>query len=258
MKIAVVAHPERPEASNVEAVLRAEATRHNMEVVPPGAAEIVISVGGDGTLLRAIREAGPATPVVGIDVGHVGYLAEVEPHHAPHLMERLAAGDYRVVERMTVQAELPDGVVVTGLNDVVFEKVMSQHAVRLACRIDGDHLVTYRADGLIVATPTGSTAYAYSAGGPVLDPEVQALVLVPVAPHNLFSRAVVVAPDSTVELEVVAGRPVRVNVDGQDRGVVEPGSKVAVRRGDQPALLATVDHGGFASRVATNLGIPSE
>jgi NAD+ kinase len=140
----------------------------------------------------------------------------------------------------------------------VVEKVASQHAVRLNCTIDGDHLVTYRADGVIVATPTGSTAYAYSAGGPVIDPGVSALIIVPVAPHNLFSRPVVVGPDSVIELEVLAGRSVRVNVDGHECGEVGDGLTLRLRRGDRPARLVSFLDGGFASRVASNLGIPGE
>ena len=135
---------------------------------------------------------------------------------------------------------------------------MSQHALRLRCSVDGEYLVTYRADGVIVATPTGSTAYAYSAGGPVLDPAVAASVLVPVAPHNLFSRPIVLSPGSIVELEVLAGRPARVNVDGQDHGIAESGHKLRLSQGEWPAQLVRLDGGGFAARLSSNLDLPPE
>jgi NAD+ kinase len=258
VKIAVIAHPERAEASAVEASVIKAAAEHGVEVVGVDEADVVVSIGGDGTLLRAVRAAGATTPVVGVDVGYVAYLAEVDPEEASSLVSRLAASDFDVVERMTVAVELPDGSVATGLNDVVVEKIVAQHALRLRCQIDGEDLVTYRADGLIVATPTGSTAYAYSAGGPVVDPGVEALVLVAVAPHNLFSRPIVLRPDSTIELEVLAGRPAHVSVDGQDHGLADSGHKLVIRRGDTPAMLVALEDGGFATKLASNLGIPPE
>jgi NAD+ kinase len=258
VKIGVVAHPDRSEATVVEANLRAAAADNNVAVVDVEDADVVVSIGGDGTLLRAVGAAGPTRPVVGIDVGYVGYLSDVEPAAAADLVSSLAAGDYEVVERMTVAIELPDGTVFTGLNDVVVEKVMSQHALRLRCLIDAEPLVTYRADGLIFSTPTGSTAYAYSAGGPVVDPSVEALLLIPVAAHNLFSRPLVLQPDSRIEIEVLAGRPARINVDGQDLGIAESGDLLRVRRGDNPALLVMLDSVGFAARLSTNLGIRPE
>ncbi|MEE8331550.1 MAG: NAD(+)/NADH kinase [Acidimicrobiia bacterium] len=258
MKIGVVSHPDRSEVVEVEANLRAAAAANGVSVVDVADADVVVSIGGDGTLLRAVRAAGPTRPVVGIDVGYVGYLADVEPEATAGLVASLAAGDYAVVDRMTVAVELPDGTVFTGLNDVVVEKVMSQHALRLQCRIDGEPLATYRADGLIFATPTGSTAYAYSAGGPVVDLSVEALLLVPVAAHNLFSRPLVMQPDSLIEIEVLAGRPARINVDGQDLGIAESGDLLRIRRGDKPALLITLDSVGFAARLSTNLGIPPQ
>ncbi|MDH3730195.1 MAG: NAD(+)/NADH kinase [Acidimicrobiia bacterium] len=258
MKIGIVAHPDRAEVTAVDANLRTAAAASGVAIVDVADADVVVSIGGDGTLLRAVRAAGPSRPVVGVDVGYVGYLADVEPDAITGLIASLAAGEYAVVEHMTVAVDLPDGTVFTGLNDVVVEKVMSQHALRLRCVIDDEPLITYRADGLIFATPTGSTAYAYSAGGPVVDPSVEALLLVPVAAHNLFSRPLVLQPDSLIELEVLAGRPARINVDGQDLGVAESGDLLRIRRGDKPALLVALDSVGFAARLSTNLGISPE
>ena len=255
MNIAIISHPSRPEAGDVEHTVVAEAQRLGVAVTEPSEADVVISIGGDGTLLRAVRTVDFAKPVVGIDVGHVGYLAEVEPKDAVTLVGALASGDYRVVERMTIAVEVTGQEPQLGLNDVVIEKVLSQHAVRLLCRIDGEALVTYRADGVIVASPTGSTAYAYSAGGPVVDPRVSGLVVVPVAPHNLFGRALVLDPSSVIDFEVLAGRPVRVNIDGLDCGEVASGGVVTVRRGSPSAQMVTLADDGFASRVVGNLGV---
>ncbi len=143
----------------------------------------------------------------------------------------LNAGDHRESTRMTVHATWPGGEAI-GLNDVVVEKVVSQHAVRISLDVDGRHFANYRCDGLVFATPTGSTAYAFSAGGPMVDPELEGLVVTAVAPHNIFAPALVLAASVRLRCRGAGDRPVRVNVDGIEVAVLEPGVDVEITRGE--------------------------
>ncbi len=254
MKALVVVHPDRPEARYIADQLAAAAADRGITVTEAGSAsmsgvDVVVSVGGDGTLLRAAALArAQQIPILGIDVGIVGYLAEVDPAQIEAALDRLAAGSYRVVERMTVEAVWEGSNPTVGVNDVVVEKVTGQHAVQLKVEVDGARLIIYRADGVVVATPLGSTAYSYSAGGPVVHPDLEAIVVSAVASHNLFSRSLVLSPDSTVGVEVMGGRPARINIDGREAAVLEPGQRVEVRRGAVPVRFAVVFEEGFADQ----------
>ena len=141
---------------------------------------------------------------------------------------------------MTLTAELPGGERHDAINDVVLEKVMTQRVVQMTVEINDQHFATYRADGLIVATPLGSTAYSLSAGGPILDPELDALILTPVAPHSLLSRSIVLAPDAVLKFTVSMDRSVRINLDGREAGIVSGGDSVSVVRGQRPVRFLSV------------------
>jgi NAD+ kinase len=199
---------------------------------PPAAAGLALSLGGDGTILRTIKLLdGAAVPVLGANVGQLGYLAEIEPAGMIPALERFFAtpggdGDWRIEERMMLQisvnragtARTPDPAQPTrwrALNEVVLEKGESGHTVRLLVSIDGAVFTSYAADGLIIATPTGSTAYSLSARGPVVSPEHRAMLLTPVSPHMLFDRSLVLDPNEPIRIEVTGYRPVEVSVDGQ-------------------------------------------
>lgn len=239
MKLTLVVHPDRPEAQALATEVADGARALAMEVggesdIGPNV-DVVVAVGGDGTVLRAVELAHDADlPVLGINVGHVGFLAAVEPSRIAEALEILAAGTYGLSNRMMLEVSWA-GTAAVGINDVVVEKVVSQRAVRLALRVDGRHFTTYRADGLVIAAPTGSTAYAFSAGGPVVDPELEALLVTPVAAHNLFTPTVLFGPDTILEVESSDGREVRVNVDGREAGVVAAGTALSIRRGPRPA-----------------------
>ncbi|HEY4334104.1 MAG TPA: NAD(+)/NADH kinase [Ilumatobacteraceae bacterium] len=193
----------------------------------PGEAGLALCLGGDGTMLRTIKLLdGAPVPVMGVNVGMLGYLTEIEP---PALLKALdrwfasdeSAGDWRVEERMMLQIRIErDGVVDAAdqwraLNEVVLEKGQAGHTVRLSVKIDGALFTSYAADGLIIATPTGSTAYSLSARGPVVSPQHRAMLLTPVSPHMLFDRSLVLDPEEPVAIEVIGYRPVEVSVDGQ-------------------------------------------
>jgi NAD+ kinase len=162
-----------------------------------------------------------------------------------HVVARLTAGDYAVHERMTISATVDAGKAV-GVNDVVVEKIDSQRLVVLDVAIDGEDFVTYRADGVIVATPTGSTAYSFSAGGPLVTPEVDALILTPVAAHSLFDQSLVLAPGSKIRITVMSDRPVKVSVDKNDLGRLTNGGVVSVAAGEEAARFVSLEGISFS------------
>jgi len=254
VRLALVVHPDRESAAALAADLVARAGRRGMVVsalpedarrVPgtvvrpsgdPVEADVVVAVGGDGTMLEAVRVAVEAdVPVLGVNAGHVGFLTRVEPGRIDAALDVLTAGGWAESRRMTLCARVPGRPGAIGLNDVVVEKAVSQHVVKISVVVAGERLLSYRCDGVVVATPTGSTAYTFSAGGPLVDPELAALVLTAVAPHNLFSRPIVFRPDVVLRLTVDDDRPARVNVDGRTLAVLAPGEHVEVGRGERTA-----------------------
>lgn len=198
-------------------------------------ADVTIAIGGDGTVLRAVRLVADAgVPIVAFNAGQLGYLADVAPERARWALGELAAGRGRTEERMRVQANV-GGEVVTGLNEVVVERAFTGHTVRLRVYFDGEFFTSYVSDGMVVATPTGSTAYAFSVRGPIVAPTHRALLMVPVAPHLLFDRALVLEATSTIELEVVGHRPAKVSIDGQGGFDVTPGNRIVCSTASKPA-----------------------
>jgi NAD+ kinase len=260
-RIAIVVHEEKPHAADAARVLVAACHRRDVEAVTmngdilPSEVEAVIGVGGDGTVLRAGRLALSAgIPVAGINVGRVGYLAEFAVDEIEAFAEALAHGRLRVFPVMTVSVE-GSGFTATGINDVVIEKVVSERIIEISVAINGRRFAEYRTDGMIIATPIGSTAYSLSAGGPVVDPEVEALVLTPIAPHSLLSRSIVVSPDAEITVTLEIDRPARVNVDGRETATVDPGESVVVSRGSQAARFMTLDTHPFPQAVRHQFGL---
>jgi NAD+ kinase len=188
-------------------------------------------------------------PILGVNAGTVGFLAEVDPSRIGDALDALRDGDYRISPRMTLRAELPDGTTADALNDVVVEKVVSQHVVSITVSVGGQKLADYRSDAIIVATPTGSTAYTFSAGGPLVDPELDSLIMTAVAPHNLFGRAIVFGAAVTLDLLVSSDRPARINVDGLAQAELLPGDTVRVSRGPDPVRLVRLSPSNFARTV---------
>lgn len=188
-------------------------------------ADLVLSLGGDGTMLRAVRLVnGAAVPLLGVNLGWLGYLTEVEAADLNEALERFLvgpdAGRWHVDERLMldVRARGADGRPLgtwRALNEAVVEKRESGHTIRLLARIDGEPFTSYAADGMIVSTPTGSTAYSLSARGPIVSPRHRAVLLTPVAPHMLFDRSLVLDPSETIELEVIGHREAELAVDGR-------------------------------------------
>lgn len=211
--------------------------------------DLVLSLGGDGTMLRAVDLAAPEdVPVLGVNLGQLGYLTEVEPSGVRMALKRFLAGSYTLEERMRLEAVL-DGAEgerpATALNEVVVEKSEMGHTVRLEVALDGRPFTSYVADGLILATPTGSTAYAFSVRGPIVDPRHRAVLMAPVAAHMLFDRSIVLRPDCEVRVTVGGDRPAGVSVDGRSVARLLPGTTVRCRASDRPARLVTFGERDF-------------
>jgi len=260
-RIALVVHDSKPRAAEAAVSLAAACSGRGVEAVNvvgdalPDGIDAVVGVGGDGTVLRAAGLAlKDEIPVAGINVGRVGYLAEFAINEIDAFADALAAGRLRVFTAMTVAVRGP-GFAASGINDVVVEKVVSERIIEVGVAINGYRFAGYRTDGLIVATPIGSTAYSLSAGGPVVDPEVDALVLTPIAPHSLLSRSLVLAPDAEIGISVEIDRPARVNVDGREIATVQPGESVSVGRGSHSVRFLTLDTHPFPQAVRHQFGL---
>jgi len=225
-------------------------------------AEIVLVLGGDGTLLRAAELARHArVPMLGINLGRVGFLAEADVDDLSTVLDAVVARSYRVEERMTVDVEATQNGTVLGrtwaLNEAIVEKMNWARLLDIVLEIDNRPVSDYACDGLLCATPTGSTAYAFSAGGPVVWPEVQALLLVPSNAHALFARPLVVSPDSTVAFEVSQRGDAGVLVcDGRRTVELPPGSRVVLTRGSSPVLLARLRQQAFTDRLVRKFTLP--
>jgi NAD+ kinase len=227
-------------------------------------AEIVFALGGDGTFLRAAELARPASaPLLGINLGRVGFLAEAEIADLDTAVADVVAGAYTVEERLTldVTVELHGelGFQSWALNEVSVEKGARARMLEVRVDVDGRPLSRYGCDGVICATPTGSTAYAFSAGGPVVWPGVDAMLLVPISAHALFSRALVTSPSSTITVTVDPHAPDAVLFcDGRRLFDVAPGSVVTTRRGQLPVRVARLRPRPFTDRLVAKFGLPVE
>ena len=225
--------------------------------------DVAVGLGGDGTMLRTVDlVAGAEVPVIGVNLGTLGYLTEVEPQHVEQALERFLAGDHEVESRMrmSVEVDAPSGAgatscTVPALNEAVVGKTPTGQIVRVRVLVDGEQLTTYAADGIIIATPTGSTAYAWSAGGPIVSPDHAALLLTPVAPHMLFDRSLVLPPTSCIRLEVASGRAATLSVDGRNLGLLEEGDAVVCTAAPHPAKLVTFEPRNFLRILKAKFGL---
>ena len=222
--------------------------------------DLILSVGGDGTFLRAAHVAsGAGCPVLGVKVGRMGFLTEVEPEEAPPLLELVAEGRARIEERLAVLAapESGDFEPQWALNEVIVEKRARHRLVRLALFVGDVYVTTLSADGVIVATPTGSTAYSFSAGGPIVTPDIPCLLVTPVAPHMVFDRTLVIGADDTVTVEVVGDEPGLLSADGRKSLEIPIGSRVRIGAAPNPArLVRREDAPPFHALVREKFGLP--
>jgi len=230
---------------------------------PAAGCEVVVVFGGDGTLLRAAELArNTRTPLLGVNLGHVGFLAEAESDALGATVDRVVAKDYVVEERLTIDVTVRVDNEVVGanwaLNEASVEKASRQRMLEIVVEVDGRPLSRWGCDGVVMATPTGSTAYAFSAGGPVVWPEVEALLLVPISAHALFARPLVVSPDSVLAVEVLSdtnGSGV-LWCDGRRPVDLPRGARIEARRGVEPVLLARLHTAPFTDRLVAKFDLP--
>jgi NAD+ kinase len=222
--------------------------------------DLAVSLGGDGTMLRTVDlVAGEGVPIIGVNVGQMGYLTDIEPAGTRAAIERFLTGERTIEERMllTVTVEHADGRRAEHLafNEAVLEKTPMGHTVRLAVEVDDEFFTTYAADGLIVATPTGSTAYAFSARGPIVAPTHRALLLTPVSPHMLFDRTLVLEPSARLRLVVQGHRTATLSVDGRNLRELGDGDSIVCTAADRAARLVTFGDRDFLQILKTKFGL---
>ncbi|OKL54818.1 NAD kinase [Bowdeniella nasicola] len=225
--------------------------------------DVVLVLGGDGTILRAAEGVrGTEIPVIGVNFGHVGFLAEADPESLSDVVSRLVAGEYTVETRTTLAVTVtqPDGSTEEGwaLNELALDKVERARMVDLTIGVDEHPISSYSCDALVVSTPTGSTAYAFSAGGPVVWPDVEALLIVPIAAHALFARPLVVAPDSiiTVVMNETGFVDGELWCDGRRSLAAPVGSHIEIRRSAEPVHLARLWTSPFSGRLVAKFKLP--
>ena len=268
-RVLVVRHDWRPQAVEaadyVEEQLRAVGITPVAELSqdPAQDPELGLVLGGDGTLLRAAEQVrGRGIPLIGVNLGHVGFLAEADPDGLAEVVRRIAARDYSVEERMTIDVEVqtPTGESHTGwaINEATVEKIDRSRVLEVALGVDGRGVSTFGCDGVVLATPTGSTAYAFSGGGPVVWPDVEALLVVPIAAHAMFARPLVVGPSSVLSVEVLERNLQAGDVwcDGRRQLPAPIGSHVDVRRGKEPVILARLEQTPFSGRLVAKFNLP--
>jgi NAD+ kinase len=314
-RIGLIFHTGRPVAVEVAETVRAWARDHGVglsdvdvwdesdgvprrhardEAAAGGHPDLIVTVGGDGTFLRGARIAAhDNAAVLGVNVGTLGFLTEVEPAGITAALDACLDGGAQIEERLTLTVRASRPLVVpTGMdallrkgrgptlppppahpgqpgepgcgvaldviavNDVVFEKLVRDRQASLAVYLDGRLFASYSADALVVSTPTGSTAYSFAAGGPVLSPRLDALVLTPVAPHMIFNRSLVLADDEIVAVSVLdESGPIAVSIDGQLRGVLDPGDWIAVHRCERRVRMVRFQRTDFFGRLRSRFSL---
>jgi NAD+ kinase len=271
--VGLVLHPRRDSAEAVNAVLdwaarrgievlgvEAEVGRLNCAAVAVSAKELgsrsdlIVSLGGDGTMLRAMRIAdGQRAPVLGVNLGKLGFLAEVDVPDLSDALSAIDAHEFTVEPRLAVDAVV-DSQVVTAFNDVAVVRYPGQPTALVTIRAGGQPFVSYAADAVVVATPTGSTAYSFSAGGPIVSPAVEALVVTPAAPHSAYNRGLVLSVHDSLELELLDGSgELAVEVDGQVAANASPGDRISLMPRPAAAHVARLGRTTFYQRARRKL-----
>jgi NAD+ kinase len=285
--VGLVPHRERPVAHDLARRARAWLLEQGIEVRVPEAdadaagltdcavaaagfakgLDLVLALGGDGTMLRAVELVYPEpVPILGVNAGQLGYLSALEATEFEAALPRLMRGEFEVSERMMLEIVIKADARAAGepveaersvfaLNEAVVEKVGAGRLIRLLVSINGTPFTTYAADGVIVATPTGSTAYSFSARGPIVSPGHRCLLLTPVSPHMLFDRSLVLGADEELELLVTDGRPVALTVDGRHAGELAPGDVIVCRAAPGAARLVARRPDDFHQLLKAKFGL---
>ena len=276
-KVMLIVHPHRPVALELASKCASGLLARGVKVVAPEEApegldvprsdvaepiDLVVVFGGDGSILRGSEVArAHDVPLLGINLGHVGFLAELDEEEADGIVDHIVAGDYVIQERMTLDVRVVrDGQTLAtswALNEASVEKAARERMIQVVAEVDGRPLSEWGCDGVLFATPTGSTGYAWSAGGPVVWPTVEAMLLVPVSAHALFARTMVVSSSTALALEVLPRSPSAVLwCDGRRLIPLEPGDRVEVERGSRPVRLARLRDSLFVDRLVAKFQLP--
>jgi NAD+ kinase len=288
-RVLLLTHPGRPEARDVACQLVDALSEHGIQVrlLPDEAAalglvdnphvhladggdpsadcELVVVIGGDGTILRAAeltRESG--TPLLGVNLGHIGFLAEAEYEEISSTIDAIVERRYTAEDRLTIDVSVFRGRELVAhtfaLNEASVEKAARERMLEVVVEVDGRPLSRWGCDGVVCATPTGSTAYNFSAGGPVVWPGVEALLMVPISAHALFARPLVVASTSVLAVEVIAPAAAAgvLWCDGRRTVELPPGARIEVRRGERPVRLVRLHEAPFTDRLVAKFGLSVE
>jgi len=275
VKVGLVGNRRYKPLSDLLSKLAAEAARLGITLVPEAelaeimagelapleatTVDFIISLGGDGTLLRGARQACTrGIPILGINLGHLGFLAGAAPDMAVEALQKVVRGQYTIEQRRALSVRIGDaGEPLLAVNDAVVHKGGVARVIRLSVMVDGELVGTYSADGIIVSTPTGSTAYSLSAGGPIVVPAVDALIITPICPHTLAVRPLVVPATTTIAVRVLDPVPrpedLLVSLDGQSTGHLATRQDVTIVKAVQPVLLAQLGDETFFKRLTRKL-----
>jgi NAD+ kinase len=274
--VGLVLHPRRDSSPAIDAImawalarqvtvlgLPDEVGRIDCSAIAVDAGELVdraalaVSLGGDGTMLRSMRLfAGRPTPVLGVNLGRLGFLAEIDVDELPGALSAIDNHHYEVEPRMAVTAELPIGLTVTAFNDIALVRVPGHGSAAVGITVQGHPFVRYAADAVIVATPTGSTAYSFSAGGPIVSPTVEGILVVAAAAHSAFNRALVLSAEEEICLELLpTSGELAVEVDGEVVGYLKPGDTLTVRAERAAAQVVRLGYTTFYERARRKLRV---
>jgi NAD+ kinase len=274
--VGLVLHPRRDSAAAIDTILRWARERsvtvlglHDevdridcsaVAVDPPelvDRSQLLVSLGGDGTMLRTMRLAeGRKTPILGVNLGRLGFLAEVDVPRLPAALSAIDEHEYAVEPRLAVSTVLPDGNTVTGFNDIALARIPGERMAAVGLTVEGHRFVQYAADAVIVSTPTGSTAYSFSAGGPIVSPNVEGLLVGAAAAHSSFNRPLLLSLDERLVLDVLAtsGR-LAVEVDGAVRGYVTAGDSLLIKPVPAAARVVRLGETTFYERARRKLRV---
>ncbi len=220
-----------------------------------GNVDLLVSLGGDGTMLRAMEIAyALQVPVMGVNLGRLGYLTEVDPSSLETAFERFLGGYYDIEERMVLKVDI-DNKHHIAMNEAVLEKVQPGHTILVSAYIAEKHFLTYAADGMVICSATGSTAYNLSLRGPILSPRLRAMVMTPISPHMLFDRPLVLEPDEDVVLRIEGTRSATFLIDGKEMSSVEPGGELRCRGSSQPVRVVKLDGTDLRSVLKDKFGL---
>jgi NAD+ kinase len=252
--ISVVAEDEKAKKIGAKPLSKAD----------PREIKFLISMGGDGTLLRiAHRFSHIDAPILGINLGHLGFMADVPVQEIIPSLEALLAGEYKIDERIMIETQSPDGKTLSGVNDIVVHRGQNYSLIELAIRLGGVYVNTFVADGIIIATPNGSTAYSLAAGGPILSPGLDAVVITPICPHTISNRPIVLTMNQQIEIEYLSPYdPIDVRADGIEAFDLPANGKIIVKRSAKSFKIVNLKRHEYFSTLRTKLGwsgkLPSE